>query len=69
MKRFLICCFAALAALTTKAEEPVLLFGKFTQKNHAQFMVKAVSFVGNDSAGSYYRDSEDITGTIERCIC
>lgn len=42
----------------------VMLFGKFPQKNHAQFMVKAVSFVGNDSAGSYYRDSEDITGTI-----
>lgn len=42
----------------------LLLFGKKPQIKKPMFMIKAVSFVGNDISGSSYRDSEDIKGNI-----
>lgn len=42
----------------------LLFFGRNPQKYRPAFCVKAVSFWGNDIAGSEYRDSQDITGTI-----
>jgi len=42
----------------------LLLFGKAPQRHRPTFVVKAVSFVGNDSAGEKYRDSEDIEGCL-----
>jgi len=42
----------------------LLLFGKKPQYKRPSFVVKAVSYVGNDPAGSEYRDSRDIEGTI-----
>ncbi|MCP4214533.1 MAG: hypothetical protein GY765_07740 [bacterium] len=43
----------------------LLLFGEHPQRFKPIFMIKAVSFFGNDMAGSEYRDSEDINGDME----
>ena len=42
----------------------LLLFGRNPQQHRPVFVVKAVSFVGNDPAGTQYRDSEDIKGCL-----
>ena len=42
----------------------LLLFGYSPQRFKSQFLVKAVSFFGNELSGKEYRDSEDIGGTI-----
>ena len=42
----------------------VMLFGRNPQRHRPAFVVKAVSFVGNDAGGDKYRDSEDIEGCI-----
>ncbi len=42
----------------------LMLFGKNPQRRRPAFVVKAVSFVGNDPAGEKYRDSEDIGGCL-----
>ena len=42
----------------------LLLFGKNPQRHRPAFVIKAVSFVGNDPAGEKYRDSEDIDGCL-----
>jgi len=42
----------------------LLLFGRDPQRHRPAFVVKAVSFVGNDPAGVKYRDSEDIGGCL-----
>lgn len=42
----------------------LLFFAKKPQKYRPSFCIKAVSFLGTDIAGSDYRDSEDITGTV-----
>lgn len=42
----------------------LLLFGKTPQLRRPVFMVKAISFVGNEISGILYRDSEDIIGNI-----
>ncbi|HOR60049.1 MAG TPA: putative DNA binding domain-containing protein [Bacteroidales bacterium] len=42
----------------------LLFFAKDPQKYKPAFCIKAVSFIGNDSAGNSYRDSQDIVGTI-----
>lgn len=44
----------------------LLFFAKKPQKFRPAFCVKAVSFWGNDIAGTEYRDSQDITGTIPK---
>ena len=41
-------------------------FGKHPQMYEPAFVIKAVSFFGNDMRGLEYRDSKDITGTIPR---
>lgn len=41
-----------------------LFFGRNPQQFLPAFVVKAVAYVGNDIAGSEYRDSRDISGTI-----
>jgi ATP-dependent DNA helicase RecG len=41
-----------------------MLFGRQPQRHRPVFLVKAVSFVGNDPAGDKYRDSEDIQGCL-----
>jgi ATP-dependent DNA helicase RecG len=42
----------------------LLLFGLNPQFIKPSFMVKAVSFVGNELSGTSYRDSEDLTGSL-----
>lgn len=42
----------------------LLFFGKQPQRHEPSFMIKAVSFFGNDMGGLQYRDSKDLTGTI-----
>jgi predicted HTH transcriptional regulator len=42
----------------------LLLFGRKPQRYKPAFVVKAVSFVGNEPSGVHYRDSEDINGCI-----
>jgi ATP-dependent DNA helicase RecG len=42
----------------------LMLFGRQPQRHRPAFLVKAVSFVGNDPAGDKYRDSEDIDGCL-----
>jgi len=42
----------------------IMLFGRNPQRYRPAFVVKAVSFVGNDPAGAKYRDSEDIEGCL-----
>lgn len=44
----------------------LMFFGKHPQMFEPAFMVKAVSFFGNDMGGLEYRDSKDLTGTIPR---
>ena len=41
-----------------------LLFGKHPEYNCPTWMVKAVSFFGNDLAGTQYRDSKEILGNM-----
>ena len=42
----------------------LLFFGKAPQQYRPTFVIKAVSFFGNDIGGINYRDSKDITGTL-----
>ncbi len=42
----------------------LLLFGRSPQRYRPAFVVKAISFFGNDPAGDKYRDSEDIKGCL-----
>lgn len=42
----------------------LMLFGRNPQRYRPAFVVKAVSFVGNDPTGDCYRDSEDIAGCL-----
>lgn len=42
----------------------LLTFGRNPQRHRPELVVKAVSFVGNDPAGSTYRDSQDIAGCL-----
>jgi ATP-dependent DNA helicase RecG len=42
----------------------VMLFGRNPQRHRPAFVVKAVSFVGDDLAGDKYRDSQDIEGCL-----
>ena len=42
----------------------LLLFGKEPQRIQSQFMVKAVTFIGNSLSGTEYLDSEDIGSTL-----
>ncbi len=42
----------------------LLFFGKNPQRFKPAFCIKAISFFGNDIAGSEYRDSKDVKGTI-----
>lgn len=42
----------------------LLLFGKNPQRLRPIFRIKAVSFFGNDPAGTKFRDSDDITGNL-----
>ncbi|MBO6026159.1 MAG: putative DNA binding domain-containing protein [Bacteroidales bacterium] len=44
----------------------LLFFGKHPQLFEPAFVIKAVSFFGNDMGGLEYRDSKDIMGTIPR---
>lgn len=44
----------------------LLLFGKEPQKYKPAFLIKAVSFFGNEVEGQSYRDSRDILGDIEK---
>ena len=44
----------------------LLLFGKEPQKYKPAFLIKAVSFFGNEVEGRSYRDSRDILGDIEK---
>lgn len=43
----------------------LLVFSKNPQKFKPQFLIKAVSYHGNDIAGTKYRDSEDIHGKVQ----
>jgi ATP-dependent DNA helicase RecG len=42
----------------------IMLFGRNPQKFRPQFVVKGVSFFGNDPAGTRYRDSQDFHGNL-----
>lgn len=42
----------------------LMIFGRHPQRYRPAFVVKAVSFVGNDPAGDRYRDSQDIEGCL-----
>ena len=42
----------------------LMLFGRNPQRYRPAFVVKAVSFFGNDPAGDKYRDSQDIDGRL-----
>lgn len=42
----------------------LLLFGRNPQRHRPAFVIKAVSFVGNDPTGDRYRDSQDIGGCL-----
>ncbi len=42
----------------------LMLFGRNPQRHRPAFVVKAVAFVGNDPAGTKYRDSQDIDGCL-----
>ncbi len=44
----------------------LLLFGKNPQRKKPSFLVKAVSFFGDDSTVNEYRDSEDIDGNLRQ---
>ncbi|HSW63928.1 MAG TPA: RNA-binding domain-containing protein [Dissulfurispiraceae bacterium] len=53
-----------LARETTLNLAGVMLFWRNPQRHCPVFVVKAVSFVGNDPAGDKYRDSQDIEGCL-----
>jgi len=42
----------------------LMIFGRHPQRHRPAFVVKGVSFVGNDPAGDKYRDSQDIEGCL-----
>jgi ATP-dependent DNA helicase RecG len=42
----------------------MMLFGNNPQRFRSQFVVKGVSFFGNDPAGARYRDSQDFHGNL-----
>jgi len=42
----------------------LMLFGRNPQRYRPAFVIKAVSFVGNDPAGDKYRDSQDTDGCL-----
>ncbi len=42
----------------------LMLFGRDPQRHRPAFVIKAVSFVGNDPSGDKYRDSQDIEGCL-----
>lgn len=42
----------------------LMLFGKRPEEKKPSFIVKAISFYGNDQSGENYRDSRDISGNI-----
>ena len=42
----------------------LMLFGSNPQRHRPAFVVKAVSFLGNEDTGNKYRDSEDIEGCL-----
>jgi len=42
----------------------LMIFGHHPQRYRPAFLVKAVSFVGNDPVGDKYRDSQDIEGCL-----
>jgi ATP-dependent DNA helicase RecG len=42
----------------------LMIFGRRPQRHRPAFVVKAVAFVGNDPAGSEYRDSQDVDGCL-----
>jgi len=44
----------------------LMIFGRHPQRRRPVFVVKAVSFVGNDPAGAKYRDSQDIEGCLRQ---
>jgi ATP-dependent DNA helicase RecG len=44
----------------------LLLFGKNPQRYEPVFLIKAVSFFGNEMGGTQYRDSEDIDGNLSK---
>lgn len=44
----------------------LLLFGKYPSRFRPAFIIKAVSFYGNDATRRDYRDSEDIEGVLTR---
>jgi ATP-dependent DNA helicase RecG len=43
----------------------LLLFGEYPERFKPIFIIKGVSFFGNDIAGTEYRNSEDISGDME----
>ena len=53
-----------LARAATLKFAGLLVFGRYPQRYRPAFVVKAVSFVGNDPAGDKYRDSQDIEGSL-----
>ena len=53
-----------LTAGNTLSLAGLLFFGKNPQAFRPSFMIKAVSFYGNDMGGTQYRDSKDFYGTI-----
>jgi ATP-dependent DNA helicase RecG len=42
----------------------LMIFGRNPQRYRPAYVVKAVAFIGNDPAGSKYRDSQDINGCL-----
>lgn len=42
----------------------LMLFGRNPQRHRPAFVVKGVSFLGNDPAGDRYRDSQDLDGCL-----
>lgn len=42
----------------------LMIFGRKPQRYRPAYVVKAVSFIGNDPAGDKYRDSQDIEGCL-----
>lgn len=53
-----------LARVATLNLAGVMLFARNPQRHRPAFVIKAVSFVGNDPAGNKYRDSQDIEGCL-----
>ncbi len=53
-----------LASGTTLNLSGLMLFGSNPQRHRPAFVIKAVSFVGNDPAGDRYRDNQDIEGCL-----